>query len=69
MTQVTHHSTKRSGPHNPDRVAVLKGMAVSQDMVRAAQESYAANPEYGLTDSDMAKAIKAALKAAIRSAA
>lgn len=39
------------------------GVAVSNKMLRAAQESYeeSAHPSYGLTDADMRRAIKAAL--------
>lgn len=39
------------------------GIAVSNEMLRAAQESYQefAHPSYGLTDMDMRRAIKAAL--------
>lgn len=40
----------------------LKGLAVSNDAVRAAQASYQCDPEYGLTDADMRLAIMAALR-------
>lgn len=40
------------------------GIAVSAKMLKAAQASYweNANPSYGLTDADMRRAIKAALR-------
>lgn len=52
MTRAGRHMTvKRSG------------IAVSNEMLRAAQESYVEHrhPSYGLTDADMRRAIKAAL--------
>ena len=42
----------------------MKSIAVSNVMLRLAQSSYEANPEYGLSDNDMRVAIKAALDAA-----
>lgn len=48
------------------RAAIVNNMAVSKRMVKAAPASYAGNPEYGLNDEDMAKAIKAALNAAVK---
>lgn len=39
------------------------GIAVSRKMLAAAQGTYEPNPEYGLSDADMHKAIKAALRA------
>ena len=38
------------------------GVAVSKRMLEAAQSAYERNPEYGLTDADMRRAIKAALR-------
>lgn len=40
----------------------MKGRAVTKKMVEAAQRSYEKDPEYGLTDADMKKAIEAAIK-------
>lgn len=37
------------------------GVAVTRRMLEAAQSAYEANPEYGLTDEDMRRAIKAAI--------
>lgn len=65
MTTVVHYSS-RQVPIS--RKAILKNMAVSGGMVAAAQRAYVQNPEYGLTDTDMAKAIKAALRQAAREA-
>lgn len=39
------------------------GIAVTKDMIAAAQGSYQSNPDYGLSDADMANAIAAALRA------
>lgn len=63
--KVVHYSN-RQVPMS--RKAVLKNMAVSASMVAAAQRAYKPDPEYGLTDTDMAKAIKAALRQAAREA-
>ncbi len=52
------------------RKAILRNMAVSRSMVAAAQaavaQPYPHNMDYGINDSDMAKAIKAALLQAAR---
>ena len=40
----------------------MKGRAVTKKMVAAAQQSYQHNPEYGLTDEDMKRAIEAAIR-------
>ena len=48
----------------PDQKTFLAGLACSQKMLRAAQSSYEGNPEYGLTDDDMKRAILTALKEA-----
>lgn len=37
------------------------GVAVTRRMLEAAQSAYEANPEYGLTDEDMRRAIEAAI--------
>ena len=50
----------------PDQKKLLADLACSKKMLRAAQSSYEGNPEYGLTDEDMKKAILAALKEAIK---
>lgn len=42
----------------------MKSIAVSNKMLAVAQASYEGNPDYGLTDDDMRKAIKAALNEA-----
>lgn len=54
-----------NAPVTHEQPKALKGIAVSNRMVGAAQASYDANrnPEYGLTDSDMKKAIEAAMEA------
>jgi hypothetical protein len=49
-----------------DLEKTLKGMAVTKRMVLAAQSSYQKDPEYGLSDDDMKKAIEAAMRAAIK---
>lgn len=64
-SKVVHYSNRQVPV---SRKAILKNMAVSASMVEAAQLAYTPNPEYGLTDNDMAKAIKAALRQASREA-
>lgn len=67
--KVVHYSN-RTVPIS--RKAVLRNMAVSRDMVAAAQAAvakpYPFNMDYGINDDDMAKAIKAALLQAAREA-
>jgi hypothetical protein len=69
VTKVVHYSG-RDVPIS--RKAVLQNMGVSRTMIAAAQaaveQPYPHNMEYGINDSDMAKAIKAALLQAAREA-
>jgi isocitrate lyase len=69
MTRVVHYSN-RDVPLS--RKEILRNMAVSGGMVAAAQAAVAKpwpeSAEYGITDADMTKAIKAALRQAAREA-
>lgn len=51
-----------AGQQSVFRALSRGGVAVSRKMVEAAQHAYESNPEYGLTDKDMQKAIAAAIQ-------
>lgn len=63
LAQASFDAGKTAGRDEVRAALKSGGIAVTKEMVAAAQAAYAGNPDYGLTDADMKNAIAAALRA------
>lgn len=64
-SQIEQHLERQPSKETIDKYVKsgIRGMAISKKMLAAAQGSYDSWEEYGITDADMTKAIKAAMMA------